>query len=270
VDLLIVSSFVPEDPGLGNAPFIARDLGMKGMAFNLESACSGSLVALQTATAMVQSGQYRNAVVAISCTYTRHTDERDSLGWTCGDGAAAYVVGEVPEGYGWLGGFTRHTGETCNALYYTIADHEPPERKVQLRSAPSAGKALKISSELSLRTCVDGALKSAGVQLSEIDFFIFNTPLAWYTQFCSRFLGIPIEKTINTYRWYGNTGPVLMPTNLFHAAKAGRIKDGDLVLLYTIGSISSAGAAIMRWKDVPLGEDPQAHRPQGEVPSLAG
>ncbi len=269
VDLLVVSSFVPEDPGLGNAPFIARDLGMGGaQAFNIESACSGSLVSLQTAIAMVQSGQYRNAVVAISCTYSRHTDERDSLGWTCGDGAAAYVVGPVEEGYGWLGGKLRHTGETCEALYYTIADEEPPERKVQLRSAPTAGKALKVSSEFSLRTCVHGALNSAGVKLSEIDFFVFNTPLAWYTEFCSRTLGIPIEKTINTYRWYANTGPALMPTNLFHAAKSGKLKKGDKVLLYTIGSISSAGAAVVRWGDVALGEDPQAARPAAEVPRL--
>ena len=41
--------------------------------------------------------------------------------------------------------------------------------------------------------------------------------------------------------------------NLYRAAASGRLKPGDLVLLYTIGSVSSAGALVMRWGDVALG-----------------
>jgi 3-oxoacyl-[acyl-carrier-protein] synthase-3 len=52
-------------------------------------------------------------------------------------------------------------------------------------------------------------------------------------------------------------GLALMPTNLYRAAKSARLKRGDLVLLYSIGSASTASAAVMRWGDVGLGLDPE-------------
>jgi 3-oxoacyl-[acyl-carrier-protein] synthase-3 len=52
-----------------------------------------------------------------------------------------------------------------------------------------------------------------------------------------------------------------MPTNLFRAATGERIKRDALVLLYSIGSASSASAAIMRWGDVALGPDPEEPSP---------
>jgi 3-oxoacyl-[acyl-carrier-protein] synthase-3 len=47
-----------------------------------------------------------------------------------------------------------------------------------------------------------------------------------------------------------------MPVNLHHSAHAGRIKSGQVVVLYAIGSVSSAGAVVMRWGDVALGPEP--------------
>ena len=42
VDLCICSSFFPDQWETGNAVWLARELGLRGSAFNLESACSGS------------------------------------------------------------------------------------------------------------------------------------------------------------------------------------------------------------------------------------
>jgi len=91
------------------------------------------------------------------------------------------------------------------------------------------------------------------VKLSEIDFFVFNTPTAWYGEFCRRSLGIPEERSVDTYPEFANVGPALLPVNLYRAAQSGRLRPGDLVLVYTIGSVSSAGALVMRWGDVALG-----------------
>jgi 3-oxoacyl-[acyl-carrier-protein] synthase III len=91
------------------------------------------------------------------------------------------------------------------------------------------------------------------VKLSEVDCFVFNTPTAWYADFCARALGVPRERTVDTYPEYANIGPALMPVNLLRAAESGVVKPGDLVLLYTVGSVSSAGAALLRWGNVGLG-----------------
>ena len=48
--------------------------------------------------------------------------------------------------------------------------------------------------------------------------------------------------------------PALPTTNLHHAAREGRLAPGDLVLVYAVGSASSAMASVLRWGDVALGE----------------
>jgi 3-oxoacyl-[acyl-carrier-protein] synthase-3 len=108
-----------------------------------------------------------------------------------------------------------------------------------------------------LRTCSEGALRGAGLTLKDVDFFVFNTPTAWYGAFAARTLDVDPSRTVDTYPLYANIGPALMPVNLYTAAQAGRIKPGDNVLVYTIGSVSTASCALVRWGDVKLGPKPE-------------
>jgi 3-oxoacyl-[acyl-carrier-protein] synthase-3 len=258
VDLLIDCSFRSDTIGVGNATVLAAELGVKGAAWNLETACSGSVVALQTAAALVRAGEHRNVLVVTSCTYSRDADEGDSLSWFLGDGAGAFVVGATNGREGVLGGKTIHTADTCGAFRYELSSAPGGAPKIRMLSGKGAGKVLRESATVYLRACCDGALRAAGVELGDIDFFVFNTPTAWYARFCARALGVDWEKTIDTYPLYGNMGPALMPTNLYRAAKSGRIRPQALVLLYAIGSSSSASAAVLRWGDVALGADPES------------
>jgi 3-oxoacyl-[acyl-carrier-protein] synthase-3 len=52
----------------------------------------------------------------------------------------------------------------------------------------------------------------------------------------------------------------LLPGNLHATACAGRVRPGDLVLLFSIGSVASATAAVVRWSDTALGIDPFAEQ----------
>jgi acyl carrier protein len=107
-----------------------------------------------------------------------------------------------------------------------------------------------------VRTCCEGAAAAAGVTLEQINFFVFNTPTAWYVSVCTRALGIDPERTINLYPRYANIGPVFPIANLYHAAQAGKIRENDLVLVYTNGAAATAAAMVMRWGDVALGSVP--------------
>ena len=257
VQLAIVSSFLPDNVGVGNAPFLSARLGLRGAAWNLETACAGSAVALQTAGAMIRAGEYRNVLVITSCTYTRETDETDSLGWFVGDGAGAFVVTACPQNEGLLGTKTIHTAETCKAFYYEMLASPGADPKILMRWNPAQRKVLRETSGTYLRTCCQGALDAAGVALSDVDFFVFNTPTAWYARFCANTLGIDFERTIDTYPLYANIGPALLPTNIYRAAKDGRLRPGSLLLVYSVGSTSTASASVMRWGDVALGPDPE-------------
>lgn len=256
VDMVLASSFLPDQVGIGNAVFIARELGISGAAWNIESACSSATAGLQLASSLVVAGQARHVLVVISCSYSRAADPTDTFGWFMGDGCAAFVVAACPAGEGRIAAKTIHTAETCGAFHYGLALDADARPWIRIEATEQAGRSLRDTAAPYLRRCVEGAVAAAGCRLEDIDFFAFNTPTAWYAEFCVNELGIERGRTISTYPLYANMGPVLWPVNLHHAASLGRPRRGDLVLVYSVGSVSSAGAVIMRWGDVGLGPLP--------------
>ena len=58
VDLALVGSFPADRLGVGNAAFLARELGRRGAGGDLESACVSSVVGLHMAASFVESGRY--------------------------------------------------------------------------------------------------------------------------------------------------------------------------------------------------------------------
>jgi 3-oxoacyl-[acyl-carrier-protein] synthase-3 len=263
VELLLVSSFLPEQIGFGNAAFLARQLGLKCGAWNLDASCCSTLVALQTACALVQAGIYRNVLVVISCTYSRFFDKDDTLSWFFSDGAGAFVVSSLKLNQGMLGTKTVNTSVLCDQFSFKLTQDEQGNPHFRMQVPKGTNKVIGETAIELLRTCCEGAVAASGVTLEQIDFFIFNTPTAWFASFCTRILGIDPARTINVYPLYANIGPALTLANLYHAAQLGKIRENDLVLLYGFGAASSASASVMRWGDVALGSIPD------EKPDLA-
>jgi 3-oxoacyl-[acyl-carrier-protein] synthase-3 len=255
VDLLIASSLIPDQLAVGNAVFLARDLGIGGAAWNLESACVSAFIGLSTAAALVQAGQHDNVLVVVSGTYTRDLESHNPLAWTVGDAAAAFVVGEVPTGFGLLGQHTMHTASTCGAFFHEMVAGADGKPRIRLDGDRAAAQRLKDASEPCLRACVAGALESAELTLADIDFFVFNTPMAWFCDFARRVIGFDPSKTLDGYPLVANIGPALTPTNLYLAAKRGLIKPGDRVLCYGLAGSANAAAAVIRWGETALGPE---------------
>lgn len=258
VDLMIVTSLFPERIAPGNASFLVAEMGLRCPAWNLESTCSSALVALQNASALVSSGQYRNVLVVISCIYSRFVDEDDTLSWFMGDGAGAFIVGNLKPDQGVLGTKLVHTATTCGAFFNELIVDGQGNPKMRIRTGKNASQQIRGTGVEYVRACSEGAVAEAGLTLDDIDFFAFNTPTAWYAKLCTRALGISEERTIDLYPQYGNIGPVLPIANMYYGAQSGKLKENDLVLVYTIGSASTAAATVMRWGDVKLGPLPAA------------
>jgi 3-oxoacyl-[acyl-carrier-protein] synthase-3 len=274
VDLMIVTSLFPERIAPGNASFLVGEMGLRCPAWNLESTCSSALVALQTASALVQTGAYRNILVVISCIYSRFVDEDDTLSWFMGDGAGAFVVGALKPNQGVLGTKIIHTAATCGAFFNELTIDTQGNPRMRIRTGKNASQQIRGTGVEFVRACSLGAIADAGVTLDDIKFFAFNTPTAWYANLCVRALGIDPERTINLYPQIANIGPVLPIVNLYYGAQMGKVNEDDLVLAYTIGSASTAAATVMRWGDVKLGPlpAPAVYRNQQEerIPLVVG
>ena len=256
IDLLISCSVPSEYIGYGNAAFVARELGLQNGAWNLDATCASTLIALETACTLVQSGRYRNVLVTISCTYSRLVDESDTLSWFFSDGAGAFIVSPLEINQGILGTKTINTGILCDQIRVKAREDKQGNQCLRMEVSKNMNRVVGQHATQMLRTCCEGAAASADVTLDDIDFFIFNTPTAWFSNFCIRVLNIDPEQTINCYPRYANIGPVLTLANLYHAQQMGKIRENDLVLMYGFGAASSASASVMRWGDVAIGKAP--------------
>lgn len=254
IDLIIVAAFPTAHPGVGDGVYLAKALETKLPAYNVETACSGGIASLQLASAMVASGQARNVLVVVSCIYSRASDFSDTLTWFLGDGVGAYVVGATTEpGEGFASFHSMNTSESCGAFEYKLEVQEGLAKTV-IRAGHEAGRALRdITPRAILEACTQAA-KKADVSLDEIDFFVTNTPMAWFTDLFAGTLQIPVSKTITTYERFANMGPALNPVNLHAALSSGRVKPGDTVMLFSIGSVSTAAAAVVRLGHVAFGD----------------
>jgi len=257
VDLLISSAFPADELGIGNAVFLARALGLEGAAWNLETACSSGLVALQTAAALVESGRHDHVLVVVSCTYSRVNDERSTMSFNVGDGAAAFVIGPVGEPFGVLATASVNTAETADALRFVYED-DGNEAALRMHAVRGAGPQLRDSTERCVPLLVHRVLEKSNLGLDDIDLFVCNTPTAWYSSFFARAIGVAHDRVMDVHDESGNTGPVLWPSSLHRAAIRGKLEPGSIVLLFSIGSVSSAAAAILVWGEVPIGEPPPA------------
>jgi len=250
-DFAIVSSMRPDSIAVGDAAWLARRIGLECPAINLETACSSALMDLDLACSLVETGRASRVLVSVACTYARDVEETSSLAWFLADGAGAFVV-ERRDGVAQpLGVHRISTRESCGAFVHELVlDHGNPT--MRMRTNKSAGAVLHDTAEPYLRAACDGALSKAGVGLSDVGLFVFNTPTAWYADFCAEVLGIDRAKTVSVYDQTTNIGPALMTANLQRAVRKQQVAPGDLVLIYTVGSASTAMAMVLRWGEVPV------------------
>jgi 3-oxoacyl-[acyl-carrier-protein] synthase-3 len=246
LDLVLITSFYPDQLHVGNGIFLAEALGLRCPCWNLESACGSALADLLLASAMIESGRARNVLVVVSCAYSRTFEQTHPMSWTSGDAAAAILLTAGSEAQ-LLGAQVVGTPETLGSF-------RPQEKRDPVVGiTPSfvatreAAALLSVSTSRNLTACADAALTASGLGRADLDFAVFPTPTAWFAEFGCRALGLGREQTIDTYPRFTNTGPVLSPQNLYFAAREGRLRSGDVVLFVAQGSLSSCGSLVLRW-----------------------
>ncbi|MEM7592594.1 MAG: 3-oxoacyl-[acyl-carrier-protein] synthase III C-terminal domain-containing protein [Cyanobacteria bacterium P01_A01_bin.83] len=263
IDLMLVASMFPEQVAVGNASLLVNTLGLNCPAWNIESIQSGALIGLQTACALVKSGEYENVLVVVSCTYSRNLGgENDSLSWIAGDGAGAFLISSsLAKDHGIISTNVINTAITNDAYSYSLIEDEDGNPRVCLRASKKMSQLIRNNSAKFIRESCEGAINNAGITLKQIDFFVVSTPLAWFAKLFIATLSIDCNQTLDMYPYYGNIGAVLPIANLYYAAKLGKIKKNSLILLFSIGGSSTAAATVMRWGDVALGAAPDINMP---------
>ena len=90
-------------------------------------------------------------------------------------------------------------------------------------------------------------LKEAGLSVHDVSLYLLHQANIRIIDAAVDQLGIPKEKVFNNIQRYGNTSGGSIPIALDEAFRAGRIKQGDTLLMCGFGAGLTWGTALFRW-----------------------
>jgi 3-oxoacyl-[acyl-carrier-protein] synthase-3 len=249
VDLIIVATTTPDLTFPAVAAIVQRKLGCPiGIAFDVQAVCSGFVYALSVADGFVARNRAKCALVIGAETMTRLMDWTDRT--TCvlfGDGAGAVVL-EPGEGQGTtadrgLLGLALRADGTKQDLLYVDGGVSTNRQTGYLRML---GNQVFRHAVVNISEAVTAAAADAGVEVSDVDWFIPHQANQRILEGVAKRLGIDETKVISTVAIHANTSAASIPLALDHGIKDGRIKPGQLLLLEAMGGGLTWGACVLR------------------------
>ena len=250
VDLIIVATTTPDMTFPSVASIVQRKLGVPTcIAFDVQAVCSGFVYALSVADGFVARGNAKCALVIGAEEMTRLMDWTDRS--TCvlfGDGAGAVVLtpaeGEgTTADRGLLGFALRCDGNKTDLLYVDGG----PATTGTVGHLRMAGNQVFRHAVINIAEAVEGACKAAGLEVSEVDWFIPHQANQRIIKGVGDRLGIDESKVVLTVDRHANTSAASIPLALDAAIQDGRIKRGDLLLLEAMGGGLTWGACAIRY-----------------------
>ncbi len=249
VDLIVVATTTPDLTFPAVATIIQRKLGAPpGIAFDVQAVCSGFVYALAVADGFVARGLAGCALVIGAETMTRLLDWTDR--GTCvlfGDGAGAVVL-EPVEGAGTTAdrgilGFALNADGTRQDLLYVDGGPSSTGTVGKLRMQ---GNQVFRHAVVNIAEAVTTAAATAGVAVSDVDWFIPHQANQRILEGVARRLGIDGSRVISTVAEHANTSAASIPLALAKGVEDGRIKPGQLLLLEAMGGGLTWGAVVLR------------------------
>jgi len=253
VDQLVVATATPEQPIPHTGAFVGDGLGLRCGSFDMNVGCAGFIYGLVAGAALLQAGNLRHVLVIGAETLSRIVDPRDR--GTCilfGDGAAAVVLAPTgDDGPGILGWDTGCDGSATGLLGIPAGGSRLPATSDTIDEGLQF---IKMQGQevfrRAVRAVVDSAnlaLERAGITAGDIDWFIPHQANLRIIEAAANRLGIDRERTIVNIERFGNTSAASIPLAMTEAADAGRLTDGDLILISGFGAGMSWGSAVLRW-----------------------
>lgn len=257
LDLIIVATVTPDMFFPSTACIVQERLGATGAgAYDLSAGCSGFVYALDQAVHGIRTGAYRKVLVIGADILTRITDFTDRS--TCvlfGDAAGAVVLGPVREGYGVLGTYLGADGSGGPKLCVPAGGSRRPLNQITdpEKFDPKAGFIRMAGNDVfkfAVRIVGEAAqevLRRAGLSIDEIDLFIPHQANIRIIDAAVERLGIDRERVLVNVDRYGNTSAASIPVALDEALQAGRVQDGDRILMVGFGAGLTWASAVLRW-----------------------
>lgn len=249
VDMIIVSTTTPDYPFPSVASQIQARFGMEEAgAIDLSATCAGFAYGLHVANGLITSDLHKKVLVVGVETLSKVTDYSDRT--TCilfGDGAGAVLVERDEENPSFLSSHTGAKGEGGVHLYRAGLSKRIGEQEMAGNGCivQNGREVYKWMSRLSPRVRLPA--EKAKMNLQQVDWFIpHSANLRMIESICEK-SGFPMERTLYSLEYYGNTSSATIPFTLDLGIRDGRVKAGDTILMYGFGGGLVHAGLLFQW-----------------------
>ena len=249
IDLIIVATISPTEIMPCVACGVQEKLGAENATcFDLNGACTGSLLALNTAQAYLSQGIYQTALVIGAEKLSALTDWTDR--GTCilfGDGAGAVVLkaeesgryAQVTQSIGKKGGAL--TLRSRNQIQYET-DPKAKETYIQMN-----GKEVFTFAVSKVPEAVKNLLSREKVPCEDIRYYLLHQANERIIRSAARRIGEDISKFPMNMDEYGNTSSASLLILLDEVKKSGKLQRGDKLILAGFGGGLTYGASLIEY-----------------------
>jgi 3-oxoacyl-[acyl-carrier-protein] synthase-3 len=255
IGLIVVGTVTPDMLFPSTACLVQHKIGAhRAWGFDLSAACSAFTYALTAASQLVAAGCHEHALVIGADVMSSIIDYKDRA--TCvlfGDGAGACVVSAAAPGdVGAILDFEHEIDGSGGAALSMPAGgslrpptHETVEQRLHYvkQDGQTVFKfAVRKTEEIARRIMERNQLCPA-----DLDLFVSHQANRRIIQSATEKLGIDPAKVVINIERFGNTTAATIPLALNDAMAEGRLKQGDLVLLCSVGAGFTVGSVLLRW-----------------------
>ncbi|TYS21179.1 beta-ketoacyl-ACP synthase III [Bacillus subtilis] len=238
LDMILVATVTPDQSFPTVSCMIQEQLGAKkACAMDISAACAGFMYGVVTGKQFIESGTYKHVLVVGVEKLSSITDWEDrNTAVLFGDGAGAAVVGPVSDDRGILSFELGADGTGGQHLYLNEKGH----------TIMNGREVFKFAVRQMGESCVN-VIEKAGLSKEDVDFLIPHQANIRIMEAARERLELPVEKMSKTVHKYGNTSAASIPISLVEELEAGKIKDGDVVVMVGFGGGLTWGAIAIRW-----------------------
>lgn len=221
-------------------------------AFDVAAACAGFVYALSVTDSMMRAGDFKRVLLVGTDALSTMVDWGDrSTAVLFGDGAGAVVMVSEPGAHGVLGTVLRSSGKLADLLAVRATGFRAPANSERRRDPDDGmkmrGPELFKAAVRGLEEATRAVVAQAGLKLDDLALVIPHQANIRIINAVGDRLKLPPEKVFTNVDRYGNTSSASIPIALDEALEAGRLRDGDLVVLNACGGGLTWGASLVRW-----------------------
>jgi len=255
LDLIILATDTPEQLSPATSVVVQHHIGAKNAGtFDINCACSGFVTALDTASKfIIADSDYKHVLVIGAYAMSKYLDWNDKKTATIfADGAGAVVLQASEEGPGFLasklladGAFSSYMGIYAGGTRMPVTEEVLREgRWNKVRFAQRYPPEVNIEGWPRI---IREVLQKAGLTLDDTRLLLFTQVNLSTIKEVMRILDVPMERTHTIMQKWGYTGSACIPMVLDDAAREGKLKRGDNLIMCDSGGGLNMACAAFRW-----------------------